>query len=158
MVTRRLFALGAGAGLLGGALGRVESPSAADAWSDDLGREITRIESGLKARLGVAVLDTATGQRASHRGGERFPMCSTFKTLACGAVLKRLDAGEEDLSRRIRFVAGDVVTYSPVTKDRDDAWRALRGRHDPERQHHRQPHPESLGRAARRHPVRTIAG
>ena len=118
MVTRRLFAISAGAGLLGGALGRVESASAGDAWSGDFGREIARIESGLKARLGVAVLDTATGQRASHRGGERFPMCSTFKTLACGAVLKRLDAGEEDLSRRIRFVAGDVVAYSPVTKDR----------------------------------------
>ena len=45
-------------------------------------------------------------------------MCSTFKMLACAAVLKRVDAGQEDLERRIRFDAGDVVTYSPVTKDR----------------------------------------
>jgi beta-lactamase class A len=45
-------------------------------------------------------------------------MCSTFKVLACGAVLARVDAGRDDLNRRIRFEAKDVVTYSPVTKDR----------------------------------------
>jgi beta-lactamase class A len=45
-------------------------------------------------------------------------MCSTFKVLACGAVLMRVDAGHEDLNRRIRFQASDVVPYSPVTKDR----------------------------------------
>ncbi|WP_074078254.1 class A beta-lactamase [Microvirga massiliensis] len=118
MITRRQFAIGSGAGLLGGALGRVESLRAANAWSGDLSREIARIESGLEARLGVAVLDTATGQRMSHRGSERFPMCSTFKMLACAAVLRRVDAGQEDLERRIRFGASDVVTYSPVTKDR----------------------------------------
>ncbi|MDR3462507.1 MAG: class A beta-lactamase, partial [Beijerinckiaceae bacterium] len=49
---------------------------------------------------------------------ERFPMCSTFKVIACGAVLARVDAGREDLNRRIRFEAGDLVPYSPVTKDR----------------------------------------
>ena len=45
-------------------------------------------------------------------------MCSTFKVLACAAVLARVDAGLDSLSRRIRFEAGDLVTYSPVTKDR----------------------------------------
>ena len=68
--------------------------------------------------MGVAFLDTATGQRSGHRSNERFPLCSTFKVLACGAVLTRVDAGREDLSRRIVFGPEDVVTYSPVTKDR----------------------------------------
>ena len=45
-------------------------------------------------------------------------MCSTFKVLACAAVLGRVDMGQEDLNRRIRFEASDLVTYSPVTKDR----------------------------------------
>jgi beta-lactamase class A len=83
-----------------------------------LGQDIIRLETELKARLGVTVLDTATGQRISHRGGERFPMCSTFKVLAGAAVLKQVDGGQEDLGRRIRFDASDVVTYSPVTKER----------------------------------------
>ena len=45
-------------------------------------------------------------------------MCSTFKVLACAAVLARVDAGRESLDRRIRFAASDLVTYSPVTKGR----------------------------------------
>ena len=68
--------------------------------------------------MGVAILDTQTGQRWEHRSAERFPLCSTFKVLACAAVLARVDAGQETLERRIRFEARDVVTYSPVTKDR----------------------------------------
>lgn len=45
-------------------------------------------------------------------------MCSTFKALACGAVLTRVDNGKEDLNRRIRFSSAEVVNYSPVTKER----------------------------------------
>jgi len=117
MITRRQFAIGTGAGMLGSLLGRGESLNAAEGLSVDLQQDIARIEQRLKARLGVTVLDAATGERISHRGAERFPMCSTFKLLACAAVLKRVDAGQEDLSRRIRFTSSDVVTYSPVTKE-----------------------------------------
>jgi beta-lactamase class A len=117
-VARRHFTIGAGAALLGRALGRVEALAAAGNATGELGRAFERIETRLKARLGVSVLDTETGQRASHRGGERFPLCSTFKLLACAAVLKRVDAGQDDLARRIRFAAGDVVAHSPATKDR----------------------------------------
>ncbi len=117
MITRRQFAVGTGAGLLAG-LGTAADLAAANDGSGGLGREIARIEAALKARLGVTVLDTATGRRMSHRGSERFPLCSTFKLLACGAVLRRVDAGQEDLDRRIRFEPRDVVTYSPATKDR----------------------------------------
>ena len=45
-------------------------------------------------------------------------MCSTFKVLACGAVLARVDAGRDELDRRIRFAAADLVPYSPITRDR----------------------------------------
>lgn len=116
MITRRQITIGASAGLLGGFLGTSGRLSAAEAFPGTLQRDIARIEAAVKARLGVAILDTATGQHIGHRGGERFPMCSTFKVLAAAAVLKRVDAGQEDLARRIRFGADEVVTYSPVTK------------------------------------------
>lgn len=115
MTTRRQFAIGVGASVFGGAIG-ARSLHAADDSDGRFRRECARIETGLKARLGVAVLDTATDQRWSYRGDERFPMCSTVKALASAAVLKRVDAGQEDLSRRIRFEAAEVVTYSPATK------------------------------------------
>jgi beta-lactamase class A len=117
-VARRHFTIGAGAALLGNALVGIEALAAAGDGPGDLGHAFGRIETGLKARLGVSVFDTETGRRVSHRGDERFPLCSTFKLLACAAVLKRVDAGQDGLARRIRFASGDVVTHSPATKDR----------------------------------------
>ncbi|UEM04372.1 class A beta-lactamase [Skermanella rosea] len=85
---------------------------------EDLAGKLVEVERRLGARLGAAILDTESGRRWSHRADERFPLCSTFKAIACGAVLAKVDAGREDLERRIRFEAADVVTYSPVTQDR----------------------------------------
>ncbi len=85
---------------------------------DDLAKTLAGLETASGGRLGVAFLDTGSGRRSGHRSNERFPLCSTFKVLACGAVLSRVDAGQEDLNRRIVFESRDVVTYSPVTKDR----------------------------------------
>lgn len=64
------------------------------------------------------MLDTVTGAQIGHRADERFPMCSTFKALAVSAVLKRVDAGKEDLARRLRFGKSDLVPYSPATEGR----------------------------------------
>ena len=91
---------------------------AAERAGGDLAGALAEIEGRVACRLGVAVLDTGTGRHWRHRSTERFPMCSTFKVLACAAVLARVDAGREDLTRRVRFEADDVVTYSPITKDR----------------------------------------
>ena len=82
-----------------------------------LAEELSRIESGSGGRLGVAILDTGTQRHAEHRAAELFPMCSTFKLLAAAAVLKRCENGQDQLQRRIKFQASDLVTYSPVTKD-----------------------------------------
>ncbi|RYY85730.1 MAG: class A beta-lactamase, partial [Comamonadaceae bacterium] len=67
-------------------------------------------------RLGVMALDTGTGSRWAWRADERFPACSTFKVLAAAAVLARSvdDAGL--LTRRVRYPASELVTYSPVTE------------------------------------------
>jgi beta-lactamase class A len=66
--------------------------------------------------LGVALIDTATGQQAGHRMAARFPMCSTFKVLAASAILKRVDEGKEKLERRVVYQKSDLVTYSPTTE------------------------------------------
>jgi beta-lactamase class A len=78
----------------------------------------TRSKSRSAGRLGVAVLDTLSGERTGRRVDERFPMCSTFKLLATAAILARVDAQRERLDRRITFAASEVVVNSPVTKDR----------------------------------------
>jgi beta-lactamase class A len=112
MISRRGFALGAGTIVAG--LG----PGNAGALPEGLSRAFARIEAGSGGRLGVAVLDTRDGARAEHRADERFPMTSTFKLLAAAAILARVDAGQDQLERRIRYEEKHLVTYSPVTGER----------------------------------------
>ena len=76
---------------------------------------LTEIEARVGGRLGVAALDVATGRRLAWRDDERFPMCSTFKAMAVGAVLKRVDAGEERLDRFISYGPSDLLSYAPET-------------------------------------------
>jgi beta-lactamase class A len=84
---------------------------------DDLAARFAAIEKGTGGRLGVGCIDTATGHRFGHRAQERFPMCSTFKVLAVSALLTRVEHGKENLHRRVRFVAGDIIEGSPISKD-----------------------------------------
>ncbi|WP_342709508.1 class A beta-lactamase [Bradyrhizobium sp. B124] len=81
-----------------------------------LQEEFARIELATSGRLGVAALDMETGLRASRRGDERFPMCSTFKALASAAVLHRVDRGESSLDQRVQVEAKDILAYAPVAK------------------------------------------
>jgi beta-lactamase class A len=86
-------------------------------WSEQFARRIAALEKERGGRLGVAVADTASGRNAAFRGDERFPMCSTFKVLAVAATLARIDSGKDQLDRRVRIEASDVVSYSPITKE-----------------------------------------
>ena len=74
------------------------------------------IERDAGGRLGVAVLDTASGRLAGHRLDERFPMCSTFKWLAAAMVLARVDASDERLDHRITYGREALLPHSPVTE------------------------------------------
>jgi beta-lactamase class A len=77
--------------------------------------EFGKIERESGGRLGVAVLDTVSGETANYRGDERFPMCSTFKVLAAAAVLTRVENGQERLDRAVHFGRNHIVENSPIT-------------------------------------------
>ena len=110
-INRRRFLQGsAGAIVLAGS-GRSQAMTSAEAAD-----KFRAIEAASKGRLGVAILDTASGDRLTHRGDERFAMLSTFKALAAGCVLSRVDRNEEKLDRRVIYTQGDVLSYAPVTK------------------------------------------
>jgi len=84
---------------------------------EDAAARIAAIETRIGGTIGVAALDTATGNHVDYRAGERFPMCSTFKFLAAAAVLKRVDEKKETLDRFIPYGAKDILEYAPVTKE-----------------------------------------
>jgi beta-lactamase class A len=82
----------------------------------DVQTALAGLEKDHGGRLGVCVLDVATGRRIEHRADERFAMCSTVKMLAAAFVLTRVDRKEESLDRRIVYSKESVVSYSPETE------------------------------------------
>jgi beta-lactamase class A len=115
MVSRRTFLYGLSV-TIGGSVSPLLPARADEAWSEKLVRGFAELEKERGGRLGVAIADMQSGNSATYRGDERFPMCSTFKTLAVAAMLARVDAGKEQLDRRVRFEAKDLVVYSPVSQ------------------------------------------
>jgi beta-lactamase class A len=123
MLTRRKFTMT----MLGGAIAGVASQafgagtaaaSQNPAATGALQKQLAAIEAQAGGRLGVAMLDTASGQAHGWRMHERFPMCSTFKLLLTSAVLTRKDRGEESLGRRVVYTKAQVVSYSPLSGPR----------------------------------------
>ncbi|SFM86465.1 beta-lactamase class A [Streptomyces sp. cf124] len=113
-----MLGLGGLAGL--GALGVLGSGAAyASTGIGDAGlsRQLGELEREYSARLGVYAHDPATGRTVAHRADERFPICSVFKTLAAGAVLRDLDRDGEYLAKRIHYTKEyvDAAGYNPIT-------------------------------------------
>ena len=77
---------------------------------------LAHIEQINGGRLGVAVLDTATGAHSGYRMNERFPMCSTFKFLLASAVLQRVDRRQETLDHVIAIPRKPLLFHSPLTE------------------------------------------
>lgn len=83
----------------------------------DMRQDIADLEARAGGRLGVALLDTASGAAFDWRGEERFAMCSTFKFLLAGHVLSRIDAGQERLDRTLAVPPKDkLIDWSPATE------------------------------------------
>src|SRR5262245_35115417 len=117
MLTRRAVAKFSLLPLVGGISIEAEGPVVAgDRSFSKLEEALARIEAESGGRLGVAVLDLESDAQAGHRARERFPMCSTFKALTAAAIFARVDAGKEQLTRRIAIAQSDILSYAPVTK------------------------------------------
>ncbi len=83
---------------------------------ENLRNAVTAAEKASGGRLGVAVLDTASGAQFAYRGDERFSMCSTFKLPLVAAVLYRADRHQIDLERRVTLSKNDIVGWSPFAR------------------------------------------
>ena len=72
------------------------------------------IKSG--GRLGVAILDTATGRLSGHRLDERFGMCSTFKLPLAAVTLHEIDVGRLRGDTLLAYKESDLAPNSPVAR------------------------------------------
>lgn len=79
-------------------------------------RSFAELEKDFKGRVGVAAIDLGSGKTVGSRMDERFPFCSTFKTILGAAVLAREAKAPGLLQKRLTYTKADMVTYSPVTE------------------------------------------
>jgi beta-lactamase class A len=103
------------AALAGVAAGGLRPAAAGAATRASLVEQIAALESLTGGRLGVCVLDTASGAQIAWRGDERFAMCSTFKLPLAAIVLHEADAGRLDLAEVLTYGDDDMVVHAPVT-------------------------------------------
>lgn len=82
----------------------------------DAASRLRALEKG-NARLGVCLLDTATGEVTGNRLDERFAMCSTFKLAMVAAVLREADQGRLKLSEIVRYTKSDLLEWAPITEE-----------------------------------------
>lgn len=116
MPARRQFLLWTGAAAVAALAGRVPAADRAPAAADAATRQdFATLEAASGGRLGVTLLDTASGWRTGHRQDDRFPMCSTFKFALAAAVLRGADRGVLSLDTRVPVRRQDMVSHAPVT-------------------------------------------
>lgn len=97
--------------------GARSSPAVA---ADGVRERLADLERRSGGTLGVAILDSGSGAVTGHRLDELFPLCSTHKVLSATFVLARVDAGREQLDRRVVYGPEVVIPYSPITKQHAD--------------------------------------
>ncbi|MCX2895429.1 L2 family class A beta-lactamase [Stenotrophomonas lactitubi] len=78
--------------------------------------DFAALEKACSGRLGVTLLDTGSGRRLGHRQDERFPLCSTFKSVLAATVLKQAEGDPALLDQRLPVRALDILEHAPVTR------------------------------------------
>ncbi|MCV6826063.1 class A beta-lactamase [Primorskyibacter sp. 2E107] len=122
-LSRRLFTAGAASLLASAATGRNASYGTREwqprTYDDGLiprfSFEVISLQ--VDGDLGVSVLDTETGRASGWDETSTYPLNSTFKFLLAGAVLQRVDRGQERLDRQIAVRSSDIVAWSPIAKE-----------------------------------------
>ncbi|MEU5107136.1 class A beta-lactamase [Streptomyces sp. NPDC021354] len=85
--------------------------------------EFKDLEREFDARLGVYAIDTGSGREVAYNDGERFAYNSTFKALACGAVLQKHSLSAMD--KKITYSRSDLLPNSPITEKHVDTGMTL---------------------------------
>ncbi|ASG68140.1 beta-lactamase [Francisella halioticida] len=82
----------------------------------NISNNIHKIESHYGGKVGVYTINRNNGQNFSHNETFYFPICSIYKFLVVGAILKESMADSNLLDEKIRISGNQIVGYSPITK------------------------------------------
>jgi beta-lactamase class A len=79
-------------------------------------KKIEEQEHNLSARFGVSIYDVASSDLWSYNGNTRFPLMSTFKTLACAKLLADVEKGVQSFHTSTVITKNSLVSWSPITE------------------------------------------
>lgn len=74
-------------------------------------------ETRLPGKIGMSIVNAAGQPIFGYRQSERFPLTSTFKVLACAALLDRLHKTAGSLDETVTIKPDELLSYSPITKN-----------------------------------------
>lgn len=81
---------------------------------------LAQLEAQSGGRLGIYAQQWNPPSFLAYRSDERFPMCSTFKSLLAAQVLDLAGQGALDLAHTVRYSRQVLVPYSPLTQPHAD--------------------------------------
>lgn len=74
-------------------------------------------EMRLPGKIGMSIVNAEGQPVFGYRQDERFPLTSTFKVLACAALLDRLHKTSGLLNEAVIIQPDELLSYSPITKN-----------------------------------------
>ena len=74
-------------------------------------------ETRLPGKIGMSIVNADGQPIFGYRQNERFPLTSTFKVLACAALLDRLHKTAGSLDQTVTIKPDELLSYSPITKN-----------------------------------------
>ncbi|WP_428033479.1 class A beta-lactamase [Amphritea sp.] len=84
---------------------------------DLISDKIHQVEADLGASVGVAVYNLADNTLWHYNGETRFPLMSTFKTLACAKLFADVDRGAQSFERSVMIEKEKLIAWSPITEN-----------------------------------------
>ena len=85
--------------------------------TDGLQAFLKQEETRLPGKIGMSIVNAEGQPIFGYRQSERFPLTSTFKVLACAALLDRLHKTSGSLNETVTIKPDELLSYSPITKN-----------------------------------------
>lgn len=86
----------------------------------EVSNDIKKLEIQYGGKIGVYTINRNNWTNFSHNETFYFPICSTYRFLVVGAILKKSMTDKNLLNEKIRIIKNQLAGYSPITKKHID--------------------------------------
>jgi beta-lactamase class A len=86
----------------------------------NIATQLKKIEAKHGGKIGLYVINRNNGKNLAYQESFYFPICSTYKFLVVGAILKQSMTDKKLLDEKIKILPNEITGYSPITKKHID--------------------------------------